>query len=334
MTAPIADRYDLMVREETTSGTLATFAPATDGVLVLERPSVELAYLSTGQRGPVPGTLAPQRRAKASGRSGSASLAVEAKGRGGVYSGTDVPADLHTLLKVCGLTATFSASPSPNWLYALNNVSTTHVSASLRLANGRQQYDLRGAIGTFSFEGQPGEVARFVFALQGIANLPVDQTILGGVTYPGLSIVPPVFEDAQIVIGSWSSAVVRRVAFELGRAIGPRGNANVPDAHSGFAGGAIAPRWRITVEATSLVGSPFHTSAGLDPFRLISPAGQLAPEPFGVSCRFGSVQYNRGTLNSGNCTLLSATPGTDGSVETWDLEFEPYGANPFTITVD
>lgn len=335
MTAPLADRYDLMVREEATYGTLATFNASTDGVIVMERPDLPLDYTSTGQRGAVPGSLGSQRRAKANGRSGSLPLMVEAKGRGAPYSGTDTASDLHALLKACGLVATYSAAPTPNWVFSLDNALTAGTSVSVRLANGPVQYDLRGALGTFTFTGNPGEVAAFEFALQGIANDPVSQTLLGTVTYPGLSVVPPVFESAQLVIGDFTTAVVRSVTCELGRAISPRRNVNAAGAHGGFAHGrAAGVRWRISIEQRSLVGSPFHTSGGLDPFQLISPTGAVAPSSFGVSCRFGSAQYNRGILSSPTCTLLNCTPGVDGSVATWDLEVEPFGTSPLTVTLD
>jgi hypothetical protein len=84
-----------------------------------------------------------------------------------------------------------------------------------------------------------------------------------------------------------TNAIVRKWQIKAGREIAPRMNQNA-GGHAGFSIGRRTPQLEVTYETPSLVGSPFHSSAGIDPYQLFDLATPLA-----FSLQVGSVQYNR-----------------------------------------
>jgi hypothetical protein len=95
------------------------------------------------------------------------------------------------------------------------------------------------------------------------------------------------------------------------------------DAHLGFVPNGYDPEMRLVFETTALVGTPFQTSAGFDPYQLRSTANNFA-----VALTVGTVAKNKFTVNFAQAQLSDYVPGNDGPVSTTELVFKPYASTP------
>lgn len=322
--------YDCVVLEESTYGTLPT-SLGTEGVQLLEPPFPEPAFLTDGARPGPPGTLNQQRPARPTGRSVQRQLACEFKGTAATLAAGVTP-EFHALLKACGLSATFSASPTPRWTYAPQNAYTGLTSVSWRAWLDGERYDARGGIGSFELVAENTGPARLNFDMQGILNDPVDEAV-PVLAYPHVTVVPPTCTGMTISLGDFATAEVRSFRFAQGREIGPRANLAAASGHAGFAPGRRDPRLIITVAKTALVGAPYHTSAGLSPYDLVLPRDGTRPPTLALA-----IAMNGGLNNSFDLTLPTAvcrraTRQSDGPHALWELEFQATGAADFALVV-
>jgi hypothetical protein len=317
----------LMAREEVGGyGVLPTLIPATDGVQVAEAPQFTAAYLDDGDRPNAQGTLDRQSKSPPSGRTASGSVVMEAKGTGGtVYSASVVPPDVHAFLKACGFVATFSATPTPQWTYSLNQAVTGLTSLGLAAFGGGERWNIRGAFGTMALAIENGVAGRFTFAMTGIMDTPTDDTISTTIVYPSLAIVPPKCEAIGLNIGNFLVPKISRVSLDMARTVAPYRNLNVAGG-VGINTGRRVPVWRVSLHKTQLVGAPFHTTAGVNPYELLMPTDGSAPPVVSIGATIGNTQFSRYRVSSPQCQVLSVTPASDGSAATWDLELMPVGS--------
>jgi hypothetical protein len=313
--------YGLFVKEESPYGTVPTFANA-DAVITTAAVVPEYAFLADGARPSVPGGLGPQRRARPTGRSASASIVCEMRGAQATYTGSVFPPDIHALLKASGHSATFSAA---TWTYAPQDLVSGLTSVSVRSFVRGEQHTIRGGMGSFAWAIENG-VVRATFAMQGIGDTyPIDDaSTIPTISYGGAALVPPSAEGMSVSIGSWVAPIVRTCSFDQARALSVRGSVTGTSGVAGIAPALRAPRVRFTVEATALVSSPFNTTSGINPMELLQPstAGN-PPATVSVAITVGGTANNRFTQTFANSVLVGATPGSDNGVATWDLEFEP-----------
>jgi hypothetical protein len=324
----------LMTREEVGGyGVFPSLSVSTDGTQVAEAPVLTMAFLDDGDRPNAQGTLDRQRKSPPSGRTATLPAVMEAKGTGGaVYSASVVPPDVHPYLKASGWLATFSASPTPNWTYSLNQAITGLTSLGFAAFAGGERYNVRGAFGSMALAIESGVSARFTFTVTGILDTPTDDTISTTIVYPSLAIVPPKCEAIGMTIGNFAVPKILRASLDMARTVTPYRNLNVAGG-VGINPGRRVPVWRVSLHKTQLVGAPFHTTSGLNPYELVMPTDGSAPPLVSIGATIGTVQYSRFRISSPQCQVLSVTPSSDGSAATWDLELMPVGSGT-TIVFD
>jgi hypothetical protein len=131
---------------------------------------------------------------------------------------------------------------------------------------------------------------------------------------------PPVLENAVVTIGTYLAGIVRSFEFDGGRPEpSPRADINVAGNHAGFSRSTpITPSIKIVLEATDLVGSPYHTTAGLDPYQLAELATTIA-----LQLKWGSAANNIFQIDAAQAQLAEVpTLEEDGATAIWTLNFD------------
>lgn len=336
--AKLVTLLGLLGKEEATYGTAIALTTTSDGLLMqftdrnIGAPAtIEYAY--DGDLGPSVASGATTKRAAPAGRSFRASLPFRAKGAGSAYAAATVP-NLHKILKASGLDAALtSTTGSEKWTYTPTAEGTTYTSLTLNAYARGELWAASGVVGnlTVAFDTQAPPV--WTFDCRGIASAPTDASV-PQITYPSFSTIPPLASSATVVIGSYTTnAIVLGGSFTFGRGID---NPRVPisGTHLGFVPSGRAPRLTLTIEQSAFVGSPYHTSAGIDPTLLREAATSIT-----ASVQFGSTQYNRYKIELATAQLVNVTPANNGPVATVTLEFAGHGSTPttnddLTITFD
>ena len=336
--AKLVTLLGLLGKEEATYGTAIALTTTSDGLLmqfsdrnVGAPATIEYAY--DGDLGPSVASGAMTKRAAPAGRSFRASLPFRAKGAGAAYAAATVP-NVHKILKACGFDAALTSTTSvEKWTYTCTPEGTTYASLTLNAYARGELWAAAGVVGTLgiAFENQAPPI--WTMDARGIASAPTDAAV-PTITYPSFATIPPLASSATVVMGSFTTnAVVLGGSFSFNRGID---NPRVPitGTHLGFVPSGRGPRLTFTVEATAFVGSPFHTSAGLDPTLLREAATSIA-----VSVAFGSTQYNRYTIALAQAQLVNVTPANNGPSATVTLEFAGHGSTAVlnddcTITFD
>ena len=309
-----------LAKLETTYGTAVTLTTTADGLL-LQYPDrnvgapVSLNYSFDGQVGVYPGNLGSLPLSPPGGKSFSGDLPVRFKGSGTTYSTTVTPGDPHLLLQIAGFSASFGSS---TWTYTPTPATTAYKSASMGLYARGELWPLKGVVANWSFTADGPAPPTHTFAISGIANGDVTDVTLPTVTYTYTSVTPPAGNGVTLVLGAFTTnAVAYNIGFNMNRVIEPRVALTSGTGHEGFIPGGINPQFTCTVEDTAFVGSPYHTSAGLDPILLKEAATAIA-----VSAQFGSSATNRWKVASTAAQLLTVVPSSSGRAATWDLTFQ------------
>jgi hypothetical protein len=133
-----------------------------------------------------------------------------------------------------------------------------------------------------------------------------------------------------VTIGDWVAPIVKGGSFKSGRNLG-NARARITEAggHLGFVPGRMVPELNLMVEQTALVGSPFHTTGGLDPDVLREAATAID-----ITLQFGTVSGNRWKVTLNDAQLASTKPANDDAVAMWDLTFKPTTATAVTVLFD
>jgi hypothetical protein len=327
--AKLVTLLGLLGKEEATYGTAIALTTTSDGLLMqftdrnIGAPaSIEYAY--DGDLGPSVASGATTKRAAPAGRSFRAAIPFRAKGAGSAYAAATVP-NLHKIIKASGFDAALtSTTSSEKYTYTPTSEGVGYTSLTLNAYARGELWAAAGCVGNLSinFDNQAPPV--WTFDVRGIASVPTDAAV-PAITYPSFSTIPPLASSATVVIGSFTTnAVVLGGSFTFNRGID---NPRVPisGTHLGFVPSGRGPRMTLTVEQTAFVGSPFHTSAGIDPTLLREAATSIT-----VSIAFGSTQYNRYTIAMATAQLVNVTPANKGPTATVTLEFAGHGSTPTT----
>jgi hypothetical protein len=323
----------LLMKTESTYGTFATPAAATDAQLLAlsdRYPGlVKKSYLYGGESGPAPGNTAGLPRYGKVGPYFEAEFPMRAKGFGAAYSASNKP-NIHSMLLISGMDGTGSfVAASEKYTYTITSDASVASSGSYEYYHQGQKYAAAGVLASMSYEIRAGGPPLFKFATKGIQNSDVVDTSIVSPTYPTLSVLEPVSFGGTFTIGAFLVAVVRSANFEGGRSLDTaRPNLNGASAHMGFVSTEWKPKFTVSLERTSFVGSPYHTTAGIDYYKLAEAATQ-------ISCllQVGSTQYNRFKHTFAQSQLADVSEGNDGGVATVDLTFEPVSTTP-GITYD
>lgn len=312
----------ILAKEESDYGTAETLSNSADACTPYigdgdpEAPSAyEFAF--DGNLGRGSGTLAPVRRAAPNGRFRAGSFACLPKGLGSAYSASAFPPnEVHRWLKASGLDATYSASPSPQWTYTPTAYGTTFTSLTVRQFAQGSQYDMTGVLCDWTFETQGLGVPIWTFAWRGIGATAPTDVALPALTHQATTVVPPVASAVVSNIGSFTSAVIRRVAFRMGRSMDTaRPALDLSGGHRGFIPGNIVPELELEIERP--------TRATWD-----AEAIQLAGTSAAVDVTFGSTQYNRYRVSLPQAQLTQVTPGSDGALATVTFVYRGFATTP------
>lgn len=323
MTAPRFNQVvGFLAKEEATYGTNIALSTSTDAFTPYigdgdPEPPAAYDHVFDGSLGRGSGTLLPVRRAAMNGRSMAGSVNILPKGLGSAYSASNLPPnEVHRLLKAAGFDATYSASPSHQWLYTPTAHGTTFTSLTLRQYAQGSIYELSGTLCDFSFETQGLGVPIWTFPFRGIGGTAPTDTNLPSLTHQATSIVPPIASAVVENIGSFTSATIRRVAFRMNRNLDTARIAlDTTGGHAGFIPGNIVPELEIEIERPA--------RATYDP-----EAVMLAGTSAAVDVTFGSTQYNRYKISLAQAQLISTTPGAEGALATVTLVYRGFATTP------
>lgn len=323
------DQWGVLLKGEASYGAGATVAAASDGLLVMEQPTVEPLFAHEGERR---GTRGPMNQGIANvGKTGlhcNPTLIHEAAGFGAAYSATDVPSP-HVLLLAAGLYGTVVVTAgSETWTYA-PGVPT---SAGGEIYTREQKYTLKGIYADLSIESDGPDVPVWTFPLWGILTQP-DEAAVPSITSYNV-IVPPKSAGITLNIGDFTAGVIRSWGFALNRAISPRLDQNASDGHAGFHLGGIDPILTVSIEAAEFASSPYHEATKLNPYQLAAAATGLA-----ISLDLGSVQYKKWVLVAAQAQLQTPDESEDEGAAIWDLTFKcapsaPHLLDGFSILFD
>lgn len=321
-------------------GNGGSVAAASDGVLMylgdrfaLGAPA-KLSYKGSGEAGLNPGNIGPKKRQAKSGRSITLPIPHQFKGAGAAYSAS-VFTSFHRLMLGAGFTAAVTTTPgSEKWVF------TPHVPGTFDSVFGeayarREKWPFTGGLLDWEFTGDGPVAPMHTFNLQGISSaLPTDAAT-PSITYPALTVEPPIASAIAFTLGSYVTAEVLRFGFKLGRNLQTeRVNLTASAAHQGFYPAGFDPELRVTIEQSAFVGSPFHTSSGVDPYNL-----EASANAFVGALAIGATQYNRWKLDFPQMQLVDAIPGNNNAIATVELVLKPFCTTPvsndfMTVTAD
>lgn len=315
----------LLIKAEASYLAGGSVAAATDGILVVDEIQPTLETLHDGARRMPPGMAGNMRRVPPAGRNLTFAFGHEAKGPGVAYSASVFPS-IHRALLGAGFdgAGTFGGG-TEKWEYTPTSGTGTPTSLLGELYAREEKYPFTG--GYLNLERLAFEdlgIPLWNFQARTVCGTIADSAV-PAVTYPALTIEPPAAVNIVFTLGSWTTtAVVRGGSLAMNRALGNRANQNAASGNAGFSPGRRSPTLEILVEATDLVGSPFHTSAGLDPYLFYAAATEVS-----FQINIGSVQYNRWKIIPGK-VQMTAYPTLEGDEggQLWRL---PFQCNPTTV---
>jgi hypothetical protein len=325
----------VLLKEESTYGTPVALAAATDAFQMFYDgrdfgAPLNIAYAEDGDLGVPVGELGRLKRVTPSGRSATLQLPSLFRGGGAAYSASVLPS-IHRLMKAMGFDATLDATGgAEKYTYAATaaggvGTSLTMEAYARQIPGGNvEKFPLTGAIGTFAIEAQNAKPPRWMFDLSSLINGEIVEAANISPTYPLLTVDPPKAAGMAIGIGSFAAnAVVRSWSYRHQREILPRPSLSSADATAGFVPGGRQPMITVTVEASAFVGTPFHASGGIDPYRLHKDAPTLV-----FTLTVGSVQFNRFKINMPQAQVVEVRPGQDGAVATVELDIIGHQSTP------
>jgi hypothetical protein len=162
--------------------------------------------------------------------------------------------------------------------------------------------------------------AVWTFDTIGILDDQPDDAAKPSITYPAATLAEPVSAGVVLTIGSWTAIQLKSGSFNDNRSIDNVSNdLTLAGGLLGFTPWGWTPELRTVVAATALVATPFHTSGGLDPFRL-----QAAGTPVALEINFGAVAAdgNHVRIKSTSAQLVDIIPANEGPVATWELVWQ------------
>lgn len=323
------DKWGVLVKEEASYGAGSSPAAATDGVLVMEQPTVVPLFAHEGERR---GTRGPMNQGIAGvGKTGlhcNPSLIMEAAGFGAAYTASNLP-NIHDLMLAAGLAADIVVTGGSE---TVTYAPGTPTSAGAEIYTREQKYILSGIYSDLAIDADGPEVPVWTFPLWGLLAQPTESAVPAITSYN--VIVPPKSVNITLEIGLYTAGIVRSWGFALNRSISPRLDAAATDGHAGFHLGGIDPVLTVSIEADDFVASPFHAASALNPYQLAAAATGLD-----IELVIGATQYNKWTINANQAQLQTPEEGEDEGAAMWDLTFKlppsaPHLLDNFDILFD
>jgi len=313
----------LLLKAEATYGTAIAVTATADGHLLAlsdRHPGIlSLEYAYDGRLGPSPGNLGDLRRVPQVGRTISGDVPMRFRGAGTTYATTVLP-NLHTPWRIAGFDSTLSGG---FYTYTPTADSLTYTSGTAEYYKRGEKWTSVGTLASWGFRFDSAAPPIHTFGVKGIASVAIADSAVVAPTYPNLTVVQPVAAGVVCTIGSWTSVAIKAASFVMNRSFEARMGLEAADGHLGFVPTGYDPEFRITVDSTALVGTPFHTAGGFDPYQLRSTANNFA-----VALTVGSTSFNKYTLNLAQAQLVDVVMGNEGGTATTELVIKPYASTP------
>lgn len=329
-----------LFKNESTYGSAVALTTTADGLQLQYKDRnvaapLTIDYAFDGDLGPSVSNLGKVQRVAPSGRSIKGDLPLRVRGGGAAYSSSVVPS-LHSVLKACGFDAAVTTTvSSEKWVYTPTAPGNGYGSGTANLYTRGELWSAAGCIGNLKFDAPDPAPPIWMFSMMGIATpLPADGAG-PSITYPLQTVQPPLASSITPVFGSFTTnAVVMSSSFDMQRKLDPRVAQSAGGAHLGFVPGDRNPIVKLVLEATSLVTTPYTSSAGFDPYQL-RDTGQS----FAFSLKYGSTQYNRYTISFPQAQVADVQLQNNGSVATVELTIAAFNstassADDMSITFD
>lgn len=290
----------LLLKAEASYNAGGTVTATADGFLLAEPTTPTITPIHDGaRRGTAPAIDGNMRRVVPSAFEIAFPVTHEAKGAAAAYSASVFPS-VHRALLGAGFDGAVTVTGgSERWDYTPTPLSGTPASLFGELYAREEKYPFTGAyLNLERIAAEDLGIPLFTFGVRGLLGTIADSAI-PSVTYPTLTTEPPKATNIAFTLGSWTTtAVVRSWSLQMQRALGQRANQNASSGHAGFSPGRRNPVFECVVEAPALVTTPFHTSAGIDPYNFFAAATEVAAQ---VS--IGATQYNRWKLILGRVQM-------------------------------
>jgi hypothetical protein len=324
----VSYQHGILVKSEATYQENPTLSTSTDGVYVPEPPEFTNERLFNGERRAQTGGW--YKGTTPTGKKGSGSVVLHPRGAGAAYSSSAVvPYDVHAMLQASGYTASLAGGV---WTYtpaATNSVP----SAAMQCYYRGELHKLYGVYANVEMLCDGIGIPKWTFAFAGVW----DPTVYADAAVPAITInaaiMPPVAEGMTITIGNYLAPVVRRWRFAPSRDLQDRQSISFSGGYYGAALLNRSPVLEMTIEQTSLVSTPYHSTSGLDPMRLWDAGTSVA-----VNTTCGSAN-NRWRVYCPQAQLANVVAGDDNGIATWELTFHPHqstatGNDDHTIVFD
>jgi hypothetical protein len=318
----------IMAKAEATPGTPPAVAAATDGIQVIEKvPRFRRTPLFDGQRPFGQGTLGRLQAAPKNGFAYEMSdLLIEPKGPGAAYSASVLPLFVNRYLPACGLTAAVSTTPGSEKVEYTPTAPTAVMGTVAQEVYERAKKRIMDyGFCSFVYTAPDTGIPRFNFSGMFRENAEAADAALPAITYPGTALLPPAAVGVTFTLGSYLTAKVREFSFDLGRrAPTARRSQLAAQGHAGFQWGPFEPRLSFLIEETALVGTPYHTSAGVNVDKLNKDS-----TVFGCGYKVGSVQYNRHEHQFPNgIQILDVEQTEEDSISMIRITAAPFAVSP------
>lgn len=313
--------FVFLARVEPTFGGAVTLDPALDAIHLADAFNFDNEpTFDGGRRSNVsPG---PFRRAQPGAffATGTPTVQMRGRGAGNAYSATDVPPDIHQLLRASGHTAGFSSSPSPQWLYLPTITTPASLAAEMYYVGEKQP--LTKAYADFGFAFEAGGYGIASFPLRGVPGTIVDAALPTPTFYNSL-IQPPKAENIGFSItpeggATLSTLKIRSVSFARNQDFAARTDAN-SGGHQGFQHNGLNPVLEVEIEQPLQSTINFYSN-----FR------QAVPNY--IDFLVGSVQYARWRFTAPSATLMAEPEKGDANgIATMTLRFQCTSTTPGAI---
>lgn len=326
MTAPpkVLHVLGALVAAETAYATPTTLVAATHGLRLFLGDRAAYASIAKrqatydGNNGIDTDTLFQRKRTFQAGYQFRIGLPVRFRGAAAEYEASNVP-PWDAAMQMAGYTPTYAITPNRR-VYTPTVPGITYKSGTVGLYTRGELWGGYGCLSSLSMAFDGMAPALWTFDTVGILDDQPDDVAKPSITYPAASLSEPVSAGVSLTIGDWPAIMLKSGGFNANRSIDNVANdLTLAAGLLGFVPWGWTPELKTTVAATALVGSPFHTSAGLDPYRM-----QAAAADVGGSIEFGVADANGNMVRilSTSMQLMDVTPGNEGPTATWDLTWQ------------
>lgn len=329
--AKILHVVGLLGKEETVNYTAVAVSNTTDGIELqysarYQGAPMEFSWVADGDLGPSVSALGNVAGVAPSGFMIKGDLPFRSRPAGVAYSASVVPSG-HRMFKAGGLVAVgaFGAG-TETWTYTPSPAGLTYTTLSNELYTAQEKWAVAGLIGSLKFDAPDTKPAIWQLAgAQGIPTLPVDAA-MPAITYPVVTILPPLSSSIALTIGSLTSAnvVVYSHSFDYQRQLTPRVAQSGSGGYLGSVPGDFNPILVVEIERTAAVtGAPYTSSTAIDPIRLKN-SGQVVA----LTLVKGTAQYFKETINFPQCQVIDVKASNKDAIPTWKITFRAHNSTP------